>query len=99
MLLVNPTFIPVDAYLEEPRVAGAISTLAAGRRVLAFDRRGLGLSDPVSAAAPPSVAQWVGDALAVLDAGGEGRVDVFANADTSMVALLLAARTPIASGP
>ncbi len=94
MLLVNPTFIPVDAYLEEPRVAGAISTLAAGRRVLAFDRRGLGLSDPVSAAAPPSVAQWVGDALAVVDASGEERVDVFANADTSMVALLLAARYP-----
>ena len=62
--------------------------------VLAFDRRGLGLSDPVSAAAPPSVAQWVGDALAVLDANREERVDVFANADTSMVALLLAARYP-----
>ena len=94
MLLVNPTFIPVDAFLEEPRVTGAISALAVGRRLLAFDRRGLGLSDPVGAAAPPSVAQWVGDALAVLDASGEERVDVLANADTSMVALLLAARYP-----
>ena len=94
MLLVNPTFIPVDAYLEEPRVAGAISALAEGRRLLAFDRRGLGLSDPVSAAAPPSVAQWVGDAVAVLIASGEHHVDVFANADTAMVALLLAARYP-----
>ncbi len=94
MLLINPTFIPVDAYLEEPRVAGAVSALAAGRRLIALDRRGLGLSDPVSPAAPPSVAQWVEDAVAVLTASEEDRVDVFGNADTAMVALLLAARYP-----
>jgi DNA-binding SARP family transcriptional activator len=94
MLLLNPTFIPVDAYLEEPRVASAITALAAGRRLLAFDRRGLGLSDPVGPGSPPTVAQWAADAVAVLDANGEERVDVFANADTSMVALLLAAHFP-----
>ncbi|MEP6648615.1 MAG: alpha/beta hydrolase [Lapillicoccus sp.] len=53
-----------------------------------------GLSDPVSPAAPPTVAQWVNDAVAVLDANEVERVDVLANADTSMVTLLLAARFP-----
>jgi pimeloyl-ACP methyl ester carboxylesterase len=37
---------PVDAYLEEPRLAAAVTGLAAGRRVLALDRRGPGLSPP-----------------------------------------------------
>lgn len=91
VLLLQPTFIPVDAYLEEPHLAGAMAGLAAGRRVIAFDRRGLGLSDPVTAAAPPTLTQWTQDAVAVLDGAGAGRVHVLANADTAMIALLLAA--------
>ena len=94
VLLVNPTFVPVDAYLEERRMAQAITGLADGRRVLAFDRRGLGLSDPVGPSAPPTIEQWVADAVAVLDADGVSRPHVLANADTSLVALLLAATHP-----
>ena len=58
MLLLNPTFLPVDAYREEAHLADAVGRLATGRRVVAFDRSGLGLSDPVAPDAPPSVAQW-----------------------------------------
>ena len=94
VLLLNSTFVPVDAYLEEPHLAAAVTGLAAGRTVLAFDRRGLGLSDPVSAAAPPTLALWVRDAVGVLDAAGVSRVHVLANADTGLVALLLAATHP-----
>lgn len=90
VLLLNPTFLPVDAYREEAHLADAVGRLATGRSVLAFDRSGLGLSDP----ATPSVGQWVADAVAVLDAAGAGRVHVFANADTGMVALRLAAEHP-----
>ena len=32
VLLLNPTFIPVDAYLEEPHLAAAVTALATGRR-------------------------------------------------------------------
>ncbi len=53
VLLINSTFIPVDAYLEERRLAAAVAGLAAGRRVLAFDRRGVGLSDPAGRASRP----------------------------------------------
>jgi DNA-binding SARP family transcriptional activator/pimeloyl-ACP methyl ester carboxylesterase len=91
VLLLNPTFLPVDAYREEAHLADAIGRLATGRRVLAFDRSGLGLSDPVAPDAPPSVEQWVADAVAVLDAAGMDRAHVLANADTGMIALRLAA--------
>jgi len=94
VLLLNPTFVPVDAYLEEPHLAQAVARLATGRRVIALDRRGLGLSDPVSPAAPPTIEQWVQDAVAVLDASGATRVHVLANGDTALVALLLAATHP-----
>lgn len=90
VLLLNPTFVPVDAYLEEPHLAAAVTRLATGRRVIAFDRRGLGLSDPV----PPSLDGWVTDAAAVLDTAAAGPVDVLANADTGLIALLLAATQP-----
>jgi DNA-binding SARP family transcriptional activator len=94
VLLLNPTFIPVDAYLEEPHLAQAVTRLATGRRVIAFDRRGLGLSDPVSPAEPPTVGQWVQDAVAVLVASRAASVHVLANGDTGLIALLLAATHP-----
>jgi DNA-binding SARP family transcriptional activator len=90
VLLLNPTFVPVDAYTEDPHLAAAVRGLAAGRRVIALDRRGTGLSDPLS----PSLEAWVADAVAVLDACGAGRVHVLANADTALVALPLAAEHP-----
>lgn len=91
VLMLNPTFIPIDAYLEQPVIARAIGMLADGRRVIGYDRHGLGLSDPVDT---PTVDQWVEDAIAVLDAADMPRVHVLANADTSLVALPLAARHP-----
>lgn len=94
LLLLNPTFIPVDAYLEEPHLAGAVLALGRGRRLIAFDRRGLGLSDPLTSAAPPRIQDWARDAVAVLDAAGGDRVHVVGNADTSLIALVLAADHP-----
>ena len=92
VLLLNATFVPVDAYLEEPHLAAAVAGLAEGRRVIALDRRGLGLSDPITTV--PTIAEWVADAVAVLDAAAAGPVHVLANFDTTMVALLLAATHP-----
>jgi pimeloyl-ACP methyl ester carboxylesterase len=94
VLLLNPTFVPVDAYLEETHLAAAVTGLATGRRVIALDRRGLGLSDPVTSSSPPTLRQWVRDAVAVLDAARAAPVHVLANADTGLVALLLAALHP-----
>jgi pimeloyl-ACP methyl ester carboxylesterase len=59
--------------------------------VIALDRRGLGLSDPVTGPASPTIAQWVQDTVAVLEAARAAPVHVLANGDTGLVALLLAA--------
>lgn len=94
VLLLDPTFVPVDAHLEEPHLADALTRLADGRRVISLDRRGLGLSDPVSDGEPPTVEQWADDAISVLDATEATSAHVLANDSTAMVALLLAARHP-----
>jgi DNA-binding SARP family transcriptional activator/pimeloyl-ACP methyl ester carboxylesterase len=91
LLLINPTFIPIDSYLEQPDVARAMRLLARDRRVIVYDRRGVGLSDPATPQDAPSIAEWALDAVAVLDAVGATTVDVLANADTSMIAVTLAA--------
>jgi DNA-binding SARP family transcriptional activator/pimeloyl-ACP methyl ester carboxylesterase len=94
VLLLNPTFVPIDAYLEEPHLADGIAGLARERRVIVFDRRGLGLSDPVTPESPPTHGSWTQDAIAVLDAADAGRVHLLANADTGMIAMRLAATQP-----
>ena len=63
-------------------------------RLIRFDRRGVGLSDPVSPDAPPTLEQWVEDAIAVLDAVGSRRAVVLASCEMSSVGLLLAATHP-----
>ena len=55
-------------------VAGASAPLrvviADDESIIRMDLRGVGLSDPMDPSVPPSLEQWVGDALAVLDAAG-----------------------------
>jgi class 3 adenylate cyclase len=52
------------------------------------------LSDPVSPADPPTLEQWMHDALVVLDAVGSDRAAVFATSENGQVAALLAASHP-----
>lgn len=92
MLLLNPGFIPVDALQEEPHCAAALERLATGRRLIAFDRRGMGLSDRTNGGRPITIDDWVDDAVAVLDAVGATTLHVFANCDAALIALVLAAR-------
>ncbi|MDQ1481200.1 MAG: hypothetical protein QOI44_2061 [Actinomycetota bacterium] len=94
LLLVMEGFISIDMIDEEPRVARCMRRLQSLARLIRFDRRGVGLSDPVSPNAPPTLEQWVGDAVAVLDAVGSDRAVVLASAEMSQVGLLLAAMHP-----
>jgi class 3 adenylate cyclase len=94
LLVVMDGFIPIDMLDDEPRIARCTSRLNSFARLIRFDRRGVGLSDPVSPAAPPTLEQWVEDAVAVLDAAGSPRAVVLASAEVSSVAMLLAATHP-----
>jgi class 3 adenylate cyclase len=94
VLVVMDGFIPIDTMDGEPRLARCMTRLAGLGRLLRFDRRGIGLSDPVSPAEPPTIEQWAHDALAVLDAAGSERAIVVAAVEASPVALMLAASHP-----
>ncbi len=94
LLLVPDGSIPIEAMLEEPSFARFINRLGCFCRVIRFDRRGMGLSDPVSSSNPPTLEQWMGDAEAVLDAVGSERTALLGMAEGGFVVSLLAATRP-----
>ncbi len=86
--------ISVDAFDDEPHMARFLDGLASFVRVIRYDRRGVGLSDPIEPKAPPALEQDVEDAIAVLDAAGVERAAIFGALTSSLTALLLAATHP-----
>lgn len=94
VLVVMDGFIPIDTMEGEPRIERSMSRLASFGRLIRFDRRGIGLSDPVSPSSPPTIEQWTADALAVLDAAGSTSAAVMAAVEASPIAIVLAASHP-----
>lgn len=94
LLIIQSSFVPVDAIDEEPRAARFHRRLASFSRVVRFDLRGMGLSDPVSPDDLPSVDEWLEDAVAVLDAVGVEQAAVLSPGAGSAIGLLLAAAHP-----
>ena len=94
LLLMNADFIPTDAWDEQPLLAGATERLASFSRLVRFDRRGVGLSDPITPSTPPTLEQWMDDAVAVLDTIGSERAALMAANDIGPLAILMAATHP-----
>lgn len=94
LLTFSSGLIPMDSIDDEPSFARFHRRLASFGRLIRFDIRGVGMSDPISPAAPPTLEQWAQDALAVLDAVGSEQAAVFAPRDASLPAVLLAATHP-----
>jgi class 3 adenylate cyclase len=92
--LTNGTNFSVDAAAEQPRWQAYVERLASFSRLIRFDLRGIGLSDPVGSSDPPTVEQWAGDALAVLDDQGIERSAVVGVHFGGLAAMLLAATHP-----
>ena len=84
----------VDLQWDEPLFAAALRRLASFSRLILFDRRGTGASDPVPMDAIPTWEEWTQDLLGVLDAAGSERAAIFGNADAGPVSLLFAATHP-----
>src|SRR3954454_9628697 len=91
LIVVTEGFIPCDMMFDEPHLARVLRRLSSFTRLIRFDRRGIGLSDPVAATAPPTLEQWCDDALAVLDAVGSERAAVLAANESGLVALVFGA--------
>jgi len=96
-LVYVPSWISqVEHYWEEPIVARYFNRLASFSRLIMFDRRGSGLSDPVSRA--PTLEEQMDDVVAVMDAAGSERAAVFALLEGGAMAALFAATHPERTG-
>jgi class 3 adenylate cyclase len=92
-LVFVPTWISqVEHYWEEPSIARYFERLAAFSRLILFDRRGSGLSDPVTRA--PTLEEQMDDVVAVMDAAGSEQAAVYAQLEGGAMAALFAATHP-----
>jgi pimeloyl-ACP methyl ester carboxylesterase len=92
-LVYVPSWISqVEHYWDEPMVARYFRRLASFSRLIMFDRRGSGLSDPVADA--PTLEEQMDDVVAVMDAAGSERAAVFAQLEGGAMATLFAATHP-----
>ena len=88
------TLFSIDATGEQPRWQQWVDRLASFSRVIRFDLRGVGLSDPVGSSEPPTVEHWAGDALGVMDSVSVDRAAILGCSMNGLLALLLAASHP-----
>ena len=84
----------VELLWEDVRTATFVEALSRFARVVLFDRRGTGLSDPVPLSSLPTMETWVEDLVAVLDAAGSRQCVVAASDLAATTAILFAAIHP-----
>lgn len=92
--LSNGTNISIDETAEEPHWDRYVQRLASFSRLIRFDLRGVGLSDPLSPSEAPTLESTVRDALAVLDTAGADRVAVLGSGFGGAAGILLGATHP-----
>jgi class 3 adenylate cyclase len=78
----------IDLEWENPITERAMERLASFARVIRFDRRGTGLSDPVDR--PPTLEQQMDDLRAVMDAVGLERMALWGATDAGLGAMFAA---------
>src|SRR6185437_213331 len=86
-LVLVPGFVShVEVAWEEPRLARFLTRLASFARLIVFDKRGTGMSDPV--ANPPSIDERMQDIGAVMAAAGSTRAAIFGISEGGTLSLL-----------
>ena len=95
LLVVGPGLnAHVDYAWMEPSLARYMRRLAAFSRLIVYDNRGVGLSDPVPGSAAPAIDEQVDDVRAILDETGCQRAVLVGNAAGCAPALVFAATHP-----
>jgi pimeloyl-ACP methyl ester carboxylesterase len=92
-------FIPdwatnLDVMWEEPTLVRFLDRLASMGRLICFDKRGTGVSDPIPLGAVPTFEEWMADVGCVLDAAGSERATLIGHGDGAPMAILFAATHP-----
>ena len=93
-IVLVPSFQCVDLMWEEPSYASVLRRLAGIGRLICFDSRGLGASDPVPLAELPTPESWMDDMRVVLDAVGSTSANVVCHGGARFAGLLFAATYP-----
>src|ERR671922_1891101 len=84
----------VELNWEEPSHAHVLDRLASFSRLILFDKRGTGLSDPVALDRLPTLEQRMDDLRAVMDAAGSERAALFGSSEGGLMSVLFAATYP-----
>ena len=84
----------VEVMWEEPGLARFVHRLASFSRFITFDKRGIGLSDPVPVGELPDLETRVADLRAVMDAAESERATLFGHSEGGSTAALFAATYP-----
>jgi pimeloyl-ACP methyl ester carboxylesterase len=94
-LILIPGFVSnVETAWTWPAQARFLRRLAVGRRLIVFDKRGTGLSDPVADPSCLTLEQRMDDVRAVMDAAGAHRAALFGFSEGAVLAMLFAASYP-----
>jgi pimeloyl-ACP methyl ester carboxylesterase len=92
-LVLFGTFVShVELNWEDPSIAQFLHGLASFARVIIFDKRGVGMSDP--AGTTPTLEERMEDVRAVMDAAGSERAALFGTSEGGPLGVLFAATYP-----
>jgi class 3 adenylate cyclase len=94
LLYVSHFTLSIDSLDDEPHAAHYFRRLAAFSRLVRFDVRGVGLSDPIDMGDPPTVESAARDIEAVMDACHLDRAAVVADGGAQVAAIEFAATRP-----
>jgi class 3 adenylate cyclase len=92
VVLVNGFITHVELIWEHEHARRCLEALASFARVITFDRRGSGLSDPVAGA--PTLEERMDDVRAVMDAAGSERAALVGISEGVPMSILFAATYP-----
>lgn len=84
----------IDLIWDEPSAVRYLDRLGSFARVLVFDKRGSGISDPVTPSNPPTIDQWIEDITTVMDAAGSEKAAMVGDTEGAWMAMAYAASYP-----
>jgi class 3 adenylate cyclase len=91
---VGPWVTHVEYRWELPQYASYLRRIASFSRLILFDKRGFGMSDPVPPDQLPNLEIRMDDIRAVMDAVGSERAVIYGASESGMIDLLFAATYP-----
>jgi class 3 adenylate cyclase len=94
LVLLDVWRSPLEGRWDEPLMERPLRRLASFSRLISFDKRGVGCSDPVPFSILSTPEEWMNDVGTVMDAAGSERAVVLGINDGGPIAMLFAATHP-----